>query len=98
MDRRKLITKQGTDPEVFRMVQVASWFQTLGTPAPTAEQVKDLLSTLTSNQIDFPRTSTAAQLVIELLNDGMSVEKALVKARELVGYVKEDLGVAKKRK
>lgn len=98
MNRRRLITKEGTDPEVFKMIQVASWFQTIGTPEPNAEQMKDLLSSITGNELDFPRTSTSAQLLIELLKDGMDPKKVLQKARELIQFVKEDLKVPKRKK
>ena len=98
MNHRKLITKEGTDPEVFRMVQVGSWFQTIGTPAPMPQQMLDLLAPLASNQIDFPRTSTSAQVLIELLKDGMDPAKVLAKARELIQYVKEDLELPTKKK
>ena len=94
MEKRKLITKQGTDPEIFRMVELVSQLESLGTPVPTKKELKDRLALLMSNSIDFPRTSTGAEFLIELLNEpSIDVEEVLEKARELIDKLKEDLGV-----
>lgn len=97
MPRRKLIIKEGTDPEVFKMVEYASQLETVGTPEPNKEQLKDMLAKLVANPIDFPRTSTSSQILIELLNDGIELKKVLQKARELIDSVKEDLKVPAKK-
>jgi hypothetical protein len=97
MHRRKLITEKGTDPEVFKIIELASQLETVGTPEPSAEQLKDMLAKLTTNQIDFPRITTGAQILIEMLNSGdVTPSKILEDARELIEYLKEDLGVSTK--
>ena len=96
MQRRKLITKTGTDPDVFKIIEYTSHLETVGTPEPNKEQLKDMLAKLTTNEIDFPRLSTSAQILIEILNTGqIEPKKVLEKARKLIEPLKEDLGVAK---
>jgi hypothetical protein len=94
MKRRKLITRTGTDPEVFKIIEFTSHLETVGTPEPNKEQLKDMLAKLTTNSLDFPRLSTSAQILIELLNTGdVEPSKVLEKARSLIDKLKEDLGV-----
>lgn len=86
--------KQQVDPAIFRLIQLTSHLQKVGTPQPNLQELKNYLKELSENPVDFPRLSTSASILRDLLKpDSSNIGEVLDKSRNLVDKLKEDLNL-----